>query len=100
MSSFNNLLKRIVVIGSAGVGKTTIVKAIQPRINLKIIKEQARLICKKLGYKNIYEIKNPNIFRLETLNCQIKAEEELKQFISDRSTLYGWVHWYSWSWNT
>lgn len=90
--------KRIVVIGSAGVGKTTLLNKITDKLKLKVIPEQARIICKKLGYKNIYEIQEPNEFRLLALKEQIKLEEKFKEFISDRSTIDCWVHWMRWSW--
>ena len=90
--------RRIVIIGSAGVGKTTLLEGLKNYLKLKVIPEQARIICKKLGYKNIYEIKEPNEFRLLTLKEQIKLEERFKEFLSDRSTIDCWVHWVRWSW--
>lgn len=91
-------LKRIVIIGSAGVGKTTLLEALKKKLRLKLIPEQARIVCKQLGYKNIYEIKEHNHFRYLTLRNQIKLEEKYKEFISDRSTIDCWVHWVRWSW--
>lgn len=91
--------KRIIITGSAGVGKTTLLNGIKKYTGLSIIGEQARIICNKLGYKNIYEIKDHSKFRLLTLKAQIKQEEKYKQFISDRSTIDCWVHWIRWSWN-
>ena len=96
--NLNKIHKRIIVIGSAGVGKTTLLNSIKNKLKLKVIPEQARIICKKLGYKNIYEIENPDTFRILTLKQQIKHEEKFKQFISDRSTIDCWVHWVRWSW--
>ena len=93
----NKSPKRIVIIGSAGVGKTSLLNEIKSGFHLKIIPEQARIVCKKLGYKNIYEIKDPTKFRLLTLKEQIKLEEKYKQFIADRSTIDCWVHWVRWS---
>lgn len=94
----NKSLKRIVIIGSAGVGKTTLFEELQKKLRLRAIPEQARIVCKKLGFKNIYEIKDPTKFRYLTLIEQIKQEEKLKQFVSDRSTIDCWVHWVRWSW--
>ncbi len=95
----NKSPKRIVIIGSAGVGKTTLLEAIKKYLNLKVIPEQARVICKELGFKNIYEIKDPHEFRWQTLNKHLELEEKYKEFISDRSTIDCWVHWMRWSWN-
>lgn len=91
--------KRIVIIGSAGVGKTSLLNEIKSSLHLKTIPEQARIVCKQLGYKNIYEIKDPTLFRLVTLKEQIKLEEKYKQFIADRSTIDCWVHWLRWSYS-
>lgn len=90
--------KRIVIIGSAGVGKTSLVNELKNKIKLRVIPEQARIICKQHGYKKIYEINDPTRFRIETLKSQLKHEEKCKQFISDRSTIDCWAHWIRWSW--
>lgn len=92
--------KRMVIIGAAGTGKTTLAKAICKKLKLQLIEEQARIICKKLGYKNIYEIKDQQRFRFQVLKDQIKLEEKLKDFISDRSTIDCWVHWVRWNYET
>lgn len=95
----NKSQKRIVIIGSAGVGKTTLLTNIKRNIGLKVIPETAREICNKLGYKNIYEIKDHDKFRFLVLKEQIKFEEKYRQFLSDRSTIDCWIHWVRWSWN-
>ena len=96
----NKSPKRIVIIGSAGVGKTTLLNNLKKNWGLKIIPELAREICKQLGYKNIYEIKDHDKFRLLILQEQFKLEEKYNEFISDRSTIDCWVHWVRWSWNS
>ena len=96
----NKSPKRIVIIGSAGVGKTSLLNKVKDKIKLKVIPEQARILCKKLGYKNIYEISNHDKFRFDVLKEQIKLEEKYHEFISDRSTIDCWVHWMRWSWNS
>src|SRR3989338_7186489 len=95
----NKSSKRIIIIGSAGVGKTTLLNNIKKRIGLSIIPETAREICSRLGYKSIYEIKDHDKFRLLVLKEQIKLEEKHKEFLSDRSTIDCWIHWVRWSWN-
>ena len=96
----NKSPKRIVIVGSAGVGKTTLLNSIKKKINLKVIPEIARELCNKSGYKNIYEIKDQDKFRFLVLKEQFKFEEKYGQFISDRSTIDCWVHWVRWSWNS
>ncbi len=96
----NKSPKRIVIIGSAGVGKTTLLNSIKKKLELKVIPEIAREICNRLGYKNLYEIKDHDKFRLLVLKEQIKFEEKYKEFLSDRSTIDCWVHWVRWSWNS
>ena len=91
--------KRIVIIGSAGVGKTTLINSLNI-VKLKKIPELARIICKDLGYKNIYDIKDQNKFRFLTLKKQIELEEKCKEFISDRSCIDCWVYWMRWSWES
>lgn len=96
-SFLNNTQKRLVIIGAASSGKTTLAKELSKKLRLKLIPEQARIICNKLGYKNIYNIKNTKEFRLLVLNEQIKLEEKYKNFISDRGTIDCWVHWLRWN---
>ena len=91
--------KRIVIVGSAGVGKTTLLNNLKKKLDLKIIPETAREICNKLGYKSIYEIRDHDKFRSLVLSEQIKFEEKYKEFLSDRSTIDCWIHWVRWSWN-
>ena len=89
--------KRIVIVGSAGIGKTTLAEHIKDKLHIRFIPEQARVICKTLGYKSIYEIKDPNYFRVLVLKKQIKLEEKLKNFLTDRGTIDCWIHWLRWS---
>lgn len=96
----NKSPKRIVIIGSAGVGKTTLLNGIKKSIGLSVIPEIAREVCKRMGCKSIYEIKDHDKFRLLVLREQIKLEETYKEFLSDRSTIDCWVHWVRWSWNS
>lgn len=96
---FKDNKKRVVIIGSAGVGKTTLFNRLSKRVSLKLIPEQARIICKKFGFKNIYEIKNPTKFRWEVLNQHRHLENKYTNFLADRSTIDCWVHHMRWDWN-
>lgn len=107
-------MKRVVITGAAGVGKTTLLDSIfkgeSPLEfgfsfeNFVKIPEIAQELCKERGYKSIYEIGDHHQFRLDVLDEQIRREEEIiqsgKSFISDRSTIDCWVYFMRWSWNT
>ena len=94
----NKYPKRIVITGSAGVGKTTLIRNLKKKVNLKIIPEIAREICNRAGYKSIYEIKDHDKSRYLVLKEQIEQEEKYREFLSDRSTIDCWIHWVRWSW--
>lgn len=96
----SNSPKRIVILGAASTGKTTLLNKIQGLLDIQIIPELARVICKELGYKNIYEIKDQMKFRFLVLKKQIERENKLNNFISDRSTIDCWVHWVRWNYES
>jgi predicted ATPase len=92
-------VKRLIVTGASGVGKTTLVEKLAPLLHLQIIPELGRKLCRELGYNYIGEIPDQEAFKWQVLKAQI--EEESKQsicgFISDRSTLDCWVLWQRWN---
>ncbi|MBS2011014.1 MAG: AAA family ATPase, partial [Cyanobacteria bacterium SZAS TMP-1] len=45
--------KRIIVVGASGVGKTTLVEALAPLLNLPVIPELGRKLCLDMGYQRI-----------------------------------------------
>lgn len=101
-----NKYKRIAILGSSGVGKTTLFdrlftnSIIQARY--KPVPEQVRLLCQMRAYSSPYEIPENEIhqFRKDVLDSQIKAEIDAINFIADRSTIDAWIYYMRWSWNT
>lgn len=90
-------MKRIIITGASGVGKTTIVEALTPLLSLPQIPELGREICHQMGYQNPTQIPDQNLFKQTVLTAQITREEELQSFISDRSTIDCWVLWQRWN---
>lgn len=94
------LLKRIVITGASGVGKTTLTEALAKRIGLSPIAEVARRICAEMGYGRIGEIPDQEGFKNRVLEEQIASEESLGSFVSDRSAVDCWVLWQRWNIST
>jgi predicted ATPase len=90
-------MKRIIITGASGVGKTTIVEALTPLLSLPQIPELGREICHQMGYRNPTEITDQEAFKQSVLKAQIEREERLQSFISDRSTIDCWVLWQRWN---
>jgi GTPase SAR1 family protein len=97
-------IARIAIIGSAGVGKTSLLEALfkMDRISSQYqkIPEQVRVLCAERGYTSPYQIDDDvNEFREEILLRQIQSESASQSFIADRSTIDAWVYFMLWSWN-
>ena len=90
-------MKRIIITGASGVGKTTLVEALAPLLSLKIIPELGREICHQMGYQKIGDIPDQEAFKRAVLDAQVNQEEALQQFISDRSAIDCWVLWQRWN---
>ena len=88
---------RIILTGASGVGKTSLAEALAPMLGLPIIPELGRQICRDMGYEKIGEIPDQEGFKRKVLEAQIKAEDQLSSFISDRSTIDCWVLWQRWN---
>lgn len=107
---------RIAIIGSAGVGKTTLLDALCAQGDCRVvaspllamtagytkIPEVVRVLCAERGYKSPYDIPEAEIhkFREDVLDRQIELEEGAGSFIVDRSTIDAWVYYMRWSWNS
>ena len=74
---------KVTIIGTHSVGKTTLLKALEPIINLPVITEVARRFPKELIDNPIMEMKR----QTDIYHEQLFEEMILDDFISDRSTL-------------
>lgn len=90
---------RIIITGASGVGKTTLAGSLAPLLSLPLIPELARDMCAQMGYQRIGDIPDQEEFKRHVLKAQIDLEEELGNFISDRSTIDCWVLWQRWNLN-
>lgn len=90
-------MKRIIITGASGVGKTTLVEALAPLLSLPRIDELGRRICHQMGYQRIGDIPDQEGFKNAVLDAQIAEENRLGDFISDRSTIDCWVLWQRWN---
>ena len=73
--------------------------ALAPLLHLQVIPELGRKLCTDMGYERIGDIpqsEQENFKRL-VLEAQISRENELGEFIADRSTLDCWVLWQRWN---
>lgn len=90
-------MKRIIITGASGVGKTTLVEALTPLLSLPQIPELGRDLCHQMGYQKIGDIPDQEKFKRAVLEAQIEHENRLSEFISDRSTIDCWVLWQRWN---
>jgi len=90
-------VKRIIITGASGVGKTTLVEALTPLLSLPLIPELGRDICHQMGYQKIGDIPDQEEFKRAVLDAQISRENQLPEFISDRSAIDCWVLWQRWN---
>jgi len=90
-------MKRIIITGASGVGKTTLVEALTPLLSLSQIPELGRDICHQMGYQKLTDIPDQEAFKRAVLEAQISRENELGEFVSDRSTIDCWALWQRWN---
>ncbi len=88
---------RITLTGASGVGKTTLAQQLAHRLELPLIPELARVLCKERGFQRIGEISNQEQFKLDVLQRQIDTEETLQNFVADRSAVDCWILWQRWN---
>jgi nicotinamide riboside kinase len=88
---------RIIITGTSGVGKTTLVEMLAPVLSLPIIPELGRKLCTEMGYEKIGDIHDQEEFKRKVLRAQIKVEDQTNSFVSDRSTIDCWVLWQRWN---
>src|SRR6185436_15977491 len=89
--------RRIILTGASGVGKTALVDGLAPLLDLPVIPELGRKLCKEWGYERIGEIPEQEQFKQKVLELQCEEEDRLGEFISDRSTIDCWVLWQRWN---
>lgn len=88
---------RITLTGASGVGKTTLAQHLSEKLNLPLIPELGREICKEMGFERIGDIPDQEKFKVQVLARQIELEEHLQHFIADRSAIDCWVLWQRWN---
>jgi hypothetical protein len=79
------------------VGKTVLMDGLAPLLDLPVIPELGRRLCKDMGYERIGDIPDQEAFKQAVLQLQTDAETEADGFISDRSTIDCWVLWERWN---
>jgi hypothetical protein len=79
------------------VGKTVLMDALAPLLDLPVIPELGRRLCKELGYERIGDIPDQEGFKQAVLQLQTDEEKLRDSFISDRSTIDCWVLWQRWN---
>jgi nicotinamide riboside kinase len=89
--------RRIILTGASGVGKTSLIERLAPKLSLSIIPELGRKLCLELGHERIGDISEQERFKQMVLEAQIETEDALESFISDRSAIDCWVLWQRWN---
>lgn len=89
---------RIGIIGTRGVGETTLAEELSTILNLSLITECARRFAQQVGIRDCSVLgANPLAvkFQTEILREQIKAERKHKSgFVSDRTSLDCLAYWH------
>jgi len=86
---------KIVVSGSAGTGKTTLINYIAPTLNYPVIPDFADVVLQEMGYKSFKETSwdVSRQIRMEVLERKIQAESQEKIFISDKCVVNYLAYW-------
>ena len=88
---------RITLTGASGVGKTALAERLAEVIQLPLIPEIARQLCKERGFQRIGDIPDQEQFKFDVLDAQIEAEDARQSFVADRCALDCWVLWQRWN---
>lgn len=88
---------KIAVTGTGGSGKTTLAQSLAADLNLELIPELARVVCREQGYEYPGDISNQEEFKFQLLERQIKEEAAYQSFVADRCVIDSWVHWQRWN---
>jgi len=86
---------KIVISGSAGIGKTTLANYISKGTGYPIIPDFADSVLKEKGYKSFKEVnaETSREIRLEALEKKVNVESITKEFISDKGVAEYLAYW-------
>ncbi len=86
---------KIVISGSGGIGKTTLINHISSTLEYSVIPDYIDVILKEKGYRNLGEPDDNTRLkiRIEALERKIKAETESSNFISDKGVIDYLAYW-------
>jgi len=86
---------RIVISGSAGIGKTTLSQYISSNLNYPLIPDFLDVILNERGYRRFREVnyEEGRQIRIEALERKIKAEFENPNFVSDKGVADYLAYW-------
>lgn len=88
---------KLTVMGSSGVGKTSLAERISAALDLPFLPEIGRLLCRELGFERIGDIPEQEKFKTLALERQIEDEAQFDSFVADRSAIDCWVLWQRWN---
>jgi tRNA uridine 5-carbamoylmethylation protein Kti12 len=88
---------KITLTGAGGVGKTTLAERLSEVLNVPLIPEIARVLCRERGYSRIGDIADQEGFKFDVLEKQSSLEDQLDSFVADRSAIDCWVLWQRWN---
>ena len=89
---------KIVISGSAGIGKTTLAKKISSIMGYTYIPDQMDVVLRKNGFSSPKELNNKEsvILRLRALKLKIDKESKEENFVSDKGVIDYYAYWLIW----
>lgn len=93
----NQKFKKIVITGAPGVGKTTLANNLGYKLNLTVIPELGRKLCKEFGFDQIGQVEDQVKFKNLVLTSQIEEEDKIPHFIADRGVIDCYALWHRWN---